>query len=106
MATDNLKAQVTFFAKWGRMLESGVPMMQSLQVLQEETEDDRLKQVAARLIEQVSNQQSVGGTLREFPDSFGPFVISLVDAGELEGNLEQTLIKIAEGLEKQADYGA
>jgi type IV pilus assembly protein PilC len=84
-----------FTQQLASLLTAGLPLVQSLEALQDQTED----QVFAVLIREVKQDISAGNSfsaaVKKFPKSFPPLFISMVEAGEASGALSEILSKVA-----------
>ena len=77
------------------MLTAGIPLVQSLQAIIDGSEKAKLKKIIANLKESVESGLSFSESLRRHPQCFDELICNLVEAGELSGNLDQMLIRIA-----------
>ena len=62
----------------------------------------KIRQCAAELRRQIMNGGTFAGTVSKYPEQFGQVYIGLVKAGEDSGELEKTLDRLLELLNKQA----
>ena len=83
------------------LLKAGVPILQSLTMLLEQTRSKFQKQIIQSLIEDVSNGQPIYVGLGKFKKVFGTFIINVIRVGENTGFLHQNLEYLAEELKKQ-----
>ena len=92
-----------FTRQLSNLLESGLPLLRALNVLSEQTTNLRFKSV----IESLSAVVKQGGTLSEactkYPKIFSQFYISMLRAGEIAGNLEAVLSRLADFNEQQEE---
>ncbi len=82
------------------LLSAGIPLVQSLRALTEQTENPRLKAVFGQVRERVNEGSSFADALAAsevFPDLY----VSMVRAGEAGGALETVLERLADYLESQ-----
>src|SRR3954465_11211707 len=82
------------------MVSSGMSLLRALHVLEEQTSNDKLKQVLSDVRKDVEAGISLSDALRKHPDVFNDLYIAMVEAGELGGILEETLHRVADQLEK------
>ncbi len=86
------------------LLQSGVPMLTSLEITKNVVNNAVFEEVIANSSTQVSEGRSLGAALKasgEFP----PIVIHMVGVGEKTGELEQMLANVAENYEQQVETG-
>src|SRR3954451_11505122 len=82
------------------MVSSGMSLLRALHVLEEQTQNDKLKDVLIEVRKDVEAGISLSDALRKHPDVFNDLYIAMVEAGELGGILEETLQRVADQLEK------
>ncbi len=91
----------TFYSQLADLLEAGVPMLRSLDVLSGKGSQGTLTQVVKDLRESVAGGMSLGDAMGKHPRVFSPLHASMVRAGEQGGFLEEVLQRIAIFSEKQ-----
>jgi general secretion pathway protein F len=92
-----------FFAQLGDLLQSGVPLLRSLEILERQTNKPALAVVLAQVREDVAEGTRLAEALRSHPRVFGELAVSMVRAGEEGGFLEDVLKRIAQFTEQQED---
>ncbi|MCA9114358.1 MAG: type II secretion system F family protein [Planctomycetaceae bacterium] len=85
------------------LLESGVPLLRSLDALSEQCSDVRLATVVGQLRARVADGSSLAEAMGGYPEIFPDIVISAVNAGEEGGFLEQSLRRLSHLFRKQAE---
>ncbi len=90
---------VVFTRQFATMLGAGLPLVQTLATLAEQSPES-LTEIAVDLRRQVEAGQSLSAALERFPKTFSRLYISLVRAGEISGNLEIILDRLAGYLER------
>ncbi len=92
----------TFFAKrLSFLIRAGVPMLESIHVIKEQTKSKGEIRIYEKIITDVSNGQTLSNSLRKFKKVFGNFTINVVKAGESSGTLIQNLNYLADELKKK-----
>jgi type IV pilus assembly protein PilC len=84
------------------MVESGMSLLRALYVIEEQTEDDTLKAVWIAVRKDVEAGLSFSESLQKHPEAFNDLYVAMVQAGETGGILDQTLVRVATQLEKDA----
>ena len=84
------------------MVQSGMSLLRALYVIEEQTESDKLSEILIDVRKDVEGGQSLSEALRKHPDTFNDLYVAMVEAGETGGILDQTLVRVAEQLEKDA----
>jgi type IV pilus assembly protein PilC len=82
------------------MVSSGMSLLRSLHVLEEQTKNEKLKETLTQVRKDVEAGISMSDALRKHPDVFNDLYIAMVEAGETGGILEETLQRVADQLEK------
>ncbi len=86
------------------LLDSGLPLDRSLQVLIELTEDnDKLSKLIAQVLEKVKGGASLADSLETQVGVFSRFYLNMIRAGEMGGNLGDVLTRLAEYLERSQE---
>ena len=83
------------------LLRSGVPILNALQTLSEQARERNFITVLAAIRTAVKNGKTLSSGMEIFPRVFPKLLISLVQAGEAGGALEEVLLRIAEYREKE-----
>jgi type IV pilus assembly protein PilC len=82
------------------MVSSGMTLLRSFYVLEEQTENDKLRETFTLVRKDVEAGLSLSQALARHPDVFNDLYIAMVTAGESGGILESTLLRVADQLEK------
>lgn len=98
----NSGALVVFTRQLSTMVDSGVSLLRALYILEEQTEDELLKEVIAEVRDDIEAGSSLGDALDRHPEVFNELYVAMVQAGEAGGILEESLRRIATQLEKDA----
>jgi len=80
---------------------SGVPLVRSMTVLIEQSEDPRARRILSELLESLKAGSSLSDALASRRDVFPDIMISMVRVGEAGGALDQVLARLAELFEEQ-----
>jgi type IV pilus assembly protein PilC len=84
------------------MVQSGMSLLRALYVIEEQTESDKLREVWIDVRKDVEAGLALSDALRKHPDVFNELYVAMVQAGETGGILDQTLVRVATQLEKDA----
>jgi type IV pilus assembly protein PilC len=92
-----VKAQdlVVFTRQLATMMDAGLPLVQSLTALEEQTDSPSLKPVVRQTTEQVEQGHAFSEALAEHPKVFNKLYVSMVEAGETGGLLAEILDRLA-----------
>lgn len=97
------KTQVARFARTlGTLSSSGVPLLDSLAIVQGASANAVLRRTVGRVAESVSEGESIAQPLAE-SGVFDDMVVNMVDVGEETGELDRMLEKIADRFDGEVD---
>jgi general secretion pathway protein F len=91
---------VDFTRQINDLLDASVPMLRALQIVLNQTRNVALKKVIEGLFKYVQDGGSFSDALAQYPEVFSPLYVSIVKTGEVGGNLEKILSRLADHLEK------
>ena len=82
------------------MLNSGLPLVQSLDMLSQQIEDATLKGITKNIKERIEEGVRFADALRDYPQCFDDLYVNLVVAGEEGGLIDAVLVRLAVYIEK------
>ncbi|MCX8095709.1 MAG: type II secretion system F family protein [Caldisericia bacterium] len=85
------------------LLRSGVTIIQSLEIIQENIKNKNFRNVIQKLREHILGGESLSESLRNFKGVFPEIFIEVVRVGEFTGNLDEVLLRISDFLEKEEE---
>jgi type IV pilus assembly protein PilC len=91
---------VIFSRQLATMVDSGIPIAQSLDVLGEQMEDKQFGQTLKKIRDDIESGLSLSEAVGRHPKVFSDFFINMVRAGESSGRLDEILDRVASYLEK------
>jgi type IV pilus assembly protein PilC len=83
------------------MISSGMTILRSLYVLEAQTENKKLREHLVDVRKDVEAGLPLSDALARHPKTFSPLFIAMTRAGETGGVLEESLVRIADQLEKE-----
>ncbi|MBO4534888.1 MAG: type II secretion system F family protein [Clostridia bacterium] len=95
-----IKEVVNFCSQLGSILKAGVPLATGLDMLYNKTDKGPLKKVIGNVYEMVQKGSSLSDALVKQGKTFPPMMINMVKAGEMSGDLDSSLNKLADHFEK------
>ena len=98
-----VRDQIIFTKRLAMMLQSGMPIVTSLEMLGDESHAKGAGRIAMSLADDVARGMSLANALSKFKTVVGEFSISIVKVGESSGTLPENLEYIATELKKKYD---
>lgn len=86
------------------MLESGLPIDRAMEIFIEQTKNKKLKTCLQKVLVDVKAGLPLSQSMKKYPNIFDPVYINIIISGEAVGRLAETLLKLAENLEKQDSF--
>ncbi len=96
---NSLKVLAPLTRQMATLLSAGLPVVQALDTIQEQTEDHDLRQTLALVKEHVTSGESLADALAGQSDLFPAEYIHLIRAGEMSGSLGAVFDQLAKNLE-------
>lgn len=97
------KTEVAAFTRQlATLLRAGIPLAESLGALFEQIENPKLKAIVGEVRTAVNEGSSLADSLAKHPGVFDELYISMVRAGEVAGNLDEVLSRLADFMEASA----
>ncbi len=90
---------VAFTRQLSTLIEADMPLVEGLTILAKQSEKGAMRKVVTDISTSVENGSSLSAALAEHPDLFSTFYIKLVQAGEVSGKLQSSLLYLADYLE-------
>ncbi len=95
------KADVAIFTRQlSTMITSGLPLVQSLDILSGQLENPGFRAITKEMKEKIEGGARFAETLRDYPNCFDELYVSLVVAGEEGGMLDTILVRLSNYIEK------
>src|SRR5471032_1923269 len=91
---------VIFTRQFSTMINSGLPLVQALTILSEQTDNKALAEVTKKVVFDVESGNTVADALSKHHRAFTNLYVNMVAAGEAGGILDTILMRLATFLEK------
>ncbi len=92
-----------FTRQMATMVNAGLPLLQSLDILAEQADDANFAAVIRGIAQNVEGGETFSEALRKFPKAYPDLYVSMVRAGEAGGDLDGVLLQLADYLESTAE---
>lgn len=93
---------VVFTRQFSTMIDAGLPMVQCLDILQEQQENPTFKKILRQVKKDVEEGATLSEALRKHPKVFDNLFVNLVAAGEIGGILDVIMGRLANYIERTA----
>lgn len=94
------KDKVVFTRQFSTMIDAGLPLVQSLDILSSQQPNKVFKEVLYQVKADVEQGSTLAESLKKHPKVFDDLYVGLVAAGEMGGMLDQILNRLASYMEK------
>ena len=91
---------VIFTRQFSTMINSGLPLVQAMGILAEQSENPNLRDITKQVVFDVESGNTVADALRKHPTAFSELYVNMVAAGEAGGILDTILMRLAVFMEK------
>ena len=98
-----IKDRILFSRQLSTLINAGLPLIQSLRTVGNQTQNKAFKVVIQKVISDVEAGSALSVSLARHPTVFNEIYISLVTAGEASGTLDKSLERLADQQEKDAE---
>ncbi len=102
----NQREIITFTHHLSTVLGAGIPILQGLEDLVEQTEDARFKGILSEIRDDVQGGSNLSDSMAKHPEAFSELYVNLLRAGETSGEVDRVLAEIARFLEWQEEMTA
>jgi type IV pilus assembly protein PilC len=92
---------VIFLRQFATLIKAGISIVDSVDILSDQSESKVLKQTLIQIGQELKNGQALSTACEQHQKVFPPLVINMIRAGEIGGQLEETLDRLAGFTEKQ-----
>ena len=95
-----LKLMTLFTRQLSTLQDAGLPLLRSVQVLEQQQKPGRLKSILSGVAEDVESGSSLSDAMAKHPAAFDRLYCKMVNAGEIGGVLDVILQRLADFMEK------
>jgi type IV pilus assembly protein PilC len=92
-----------FSRQLGVFVKAGIPIMEALEVIGEETSDKLLKAAIADMIERLQAGDTFASAAAAHPEAFPNYYLGILGSAELTGTLDVVLEQLADYIERDID---
>ena len=97
------KDLVIFSRQLATLIEAKITLLEALKTLHKQTSNTFFREKIFEIANDIEGGRSFSFALSKHPKIFSEFYVNLIKAGEVSGNLQESLLYLAEHVEKQYD---
>lgn len=102
----SLSEKVKFTDQMASMLNAGLPITKSLEILSTQTKNKKMGQILQSVLNDVESGAPLSKAIQNQGAIFSPSYVSLLRAGEASGKVDEVMRRLADTLEKQREFGS
>ncbi|EKE19319.1 MAG: pilin biogenesis protein [uncultured bacterium] len=102
----SLRELSVFFRQLSTLIEAKVSIVASLRAVGDQTENAFFKIVIAEMLSDIEDGMPFSEAMAKHPEVFETLAVSMVKAGELSGNLQRSVLFLAENTEKNYELNS
>ena len=92
-----------FSRQLGVFVKAGIPIIDSLEIIEGETTNKLFKKVLADMVESLAAGDTFALAAEAHPEAFPPYYVGMLSSAELSGNLDTVLSQLSDYMERDAD---
>ena len=92
---------ITFTKKFETMVRAGLPILETIKMIENQTEHKGFKLIVADIHQSVETGNTLSDSFEKYPGAFDNIYINLLRAGESSGKVQLFLSKLVINMEKQ-----
>lgn len=93
---------VLFTKQFHSMLVAGIPILKILSILENQTENNNIREATRKIIKDINQGSSFSDALSKFPKIFDNLYCDMIRAGEISGNVPTVLERLIYIIEHEA----
>ncbi len=97
---------ILFCRQFSTMIDSGLPIVQCLDILYSQQENKTFKKMLKKIKESVEGGETLADSLKKYPKNFDDLFVNMIEAGETGGILDTVLRRLSTYMEKAAKLKA
>ncbi|MCK9378992.1 MAG: type II secretion system F family protein [Candidatus Moranbacteria bacterium] len=102
----NQKELMIFFRQFATLIGAKVSIINSLSAVREQMENMVFRAVILEIINDIEDGMTLAESLEKHPEIFSALTVSTIRAGEVSGNLQKSVLYIADNIEKNYQLSA
>ena len=98
-----LKEKIAFIQNLDLLLKSGVSAPRAMRIIAKQTNNGKFRKIVETMALDVEAGKALHETMAAYPKIFSQIFVSMIEVGELSGNLEKSLEYLRIQLQREAD---
>ncbi|HNT29548.1 MAG TPA: type II secretion system F family protein, partial [bacterium] len=95
-----MKEKVIFTRQLAAIVNAGIPLLQALQLVEEQTSHQKLREIISKVLADIEGGKTFSEALALHPEVFSNLFVNIVKAGEVSGTLDTSLTRLADQMER------
>ncbi|MGI2326462.1 type II secretion system F family protein [Planococcus sp. YIM B11945] len=91
---------IMFLRQFSTLMRAGVTIVDTVRILSQQVESKALSKALATVEDELRKGNSLSNSLAKYPKIFEPLTINLIKAGEMSGNIDESLDRLATHYDK------
>lgn len=91
---------IMFLRQFSTLMRAGVTIVDAVKILSQQVDSKPLRKTLTEVDDELRKGNSLSNTLAKYPKIFEPLTINLIRAGELSGNIDESLDRLATHYDK------
>jgi type IV pilus assembly protein PilC len=96
--------KAAFTRQLATMMAAGLPLTESLSILQAQVSSKALQEILQEALGQVTAGAALSSAFAKHPEVFSPLYLAMLRAAEASGSMDKTLVRLAEQMEQERDF--
>jgi type IV pilus assembly protein PilC len=84
-------------------MRAGIPIMEAMEVILDETAQKLMRKVLAAMIDDLRAGDTFAGAAASHPEAFPPYYVGILESAEMTGNLDTALNQLAEYIDRDTE---
>jgi type IV pilus assembly protein PilC len=97
------KEVMHFSRQMGVFMKAGIPIMEALEIIEQETTEKLMKKVLLAMVEDLRAGDTFAAAAKAHPEAFPTFYVGILESAELTGNLDSVLDQLADYIERDVE---
>src|SRR5690606_9963212 len=91
---------IMFLRQFSTLMRAGVTIVDAVRILSRQVESKPLRKTLVNIDEELRKGNTLSDSMAKYPKIFEPLTINLIHAGELSGNIDESLDRLATHYDK------